>query len=82
MRDHYARRVNTEQVFEQMLEPGDMLRSLAGALRPGGLVKISVPDCAKSIRKLLGSGDFGALSAGDIMPIAPSSTSMPSPALR
>jgi hypothetical protein len=71
MRDHYARRVNTEQVFEHLLEPGDMLRSLAGALRPGGLVKISVPDCAKSIRKLLGSRDFGALSAGDIMPIAP-----------
>lgn len=63
--------INTEQVFEHLLEPGDMLRRLAGALRPGGLVKISVPDAAKSIRKLLGTGNFGALSAGDIMPIAP-----------
>lgn len=63
--------INTEQVFEHLLEPGDMLRKLAGALRPGGLVKISVPNSAKSIRKLLGTRNFGALSADDIMAIAP-----------
>ncbi|MGI4843164.1 MAG: class I SAM-dependent methyltransferase [Janthinobacterium lividum] len=63
--------INTEQVFEHLLEPGDTLATLARALRPGGLVKVSVPNCAKSIRKLLGARNFGALSAGDIMPIAP-----------
>jgi 2-polyprenyl-3-methyl-5-hydroxy-6-metoxy-1,4-benzoquinol methylase len=63
--------INTEQVFEHLLEPGDMLERLAGALRPGGLVKISVPNSAKSIRKLLGAGNFAALDAGEIMPIAP-----------
>lgn len=63
--------INTEQVFEHLLEPGEMLKCLAGALRSGGLVKISVPNSARSIRKLLGTKDFGALSEGDIMPIAP-----------
>ncbi|MGX9219602.1 class I SAM-dependent methyltransferase [Massilia varians] len=68
--------INTEQVFEHLLEPGDTLKTLAGALRPGalrpgGLVKLSVPNSAKSIRKLLGARDFGALSPDDIMAIAP-----------
>lgn len=63
--------INTEQVFEHLLEPGDMLGQLAAALRPGGLVKISVPNSARSIGKLLRSKDFGALSEGDIMAIAP-----------
>lgn len=63
--------INTEQVFEHLLEPGEMLKCLAASLRPGGLVKVSVPNSAKSIRKLLGSKDFGALGEGDIMPIAP-----------
>lgn len=63
--------INTEQVFEHLLEPGDMLKQLAKALRPGGLVKISVPNSAKSIRKLLGTKNFAALDAGDIMAIAP-----------
>ena len=63
--------INTEQVFEHLLEPGKVLGQLAAALRPGGLVKISVPDAAKSIRKLLGAKTFAALSDGDIMPIAP-----------
>lgn len=63
--------INTEQVFEHLLEPGDTLKTLAGALRPGGLVKLSVPNSAKSIRKLLGARDFGALSPEDIMAIAP-----------
>ena len=63
--------INTEQVFEHLLEPGDVLGKLAGSLRPGGLVKISVPDSARSIRRLLGARDFGALSRGEIMAIAP-----------
>lgn len=63
--------INTEQVFEHLLEPGAMLERLAGALRPGGLVKISVPNSAKSIRKLLDAKNFAALSEGEIMAIAP-----------
>jgi len=63
--------INTEQVFEHLLEPGAMLRQLAASLRPGGLVKVSVPNAAKSLRKLLGAKDFGVLSEGDIMAIAP-----------
>ncbi len=63
--------INTEQVFEHLLEPGAMLRRLGRALRPGGLIKVSVPDAGKAIRKLAGSGDFARLDDGDIMPIAP-----------
>lgn len=35
--------VNTEQVFEHVPEPLNLLRRLAGALEPQGVVKISVP---------------------------------------
>lgn len=63
--------INTEQVFEHLLEPGAMLKKLAASLRPGGLVKLSVPNAAKSIRRLLGKKTFSALSDDDIMPIAP-----------
>jgi len=35
--------INTEQVFEHVPEPLELLRKLAGALEPGGIVKISVP---------------------------------------
>lgn len=63
--------INTEQVFEHLLEPGEMLQRLGRALRPGGLIKVSVPNCEKSIRKLVGSGDFSRLDDGDIMAIAP-----------
>lgn len=63
--------INTEQVFEHLLEPGAMLNRLGRALRPGGLLKISVPDAGKAIRKLAAGGDFARLSHSDIMPIAP-----------
>ncbi|SFD71074.1 class I SAM-dependent methyltransferase [Massilia yuzhufengensis] len=63
--------INTEQVFEHLLEPGDMLRRLGRSLRPGGVVKVSVPDAAHSLRKLLGARSFAALGEADIMPIAP-----------
>ncbi len=63
--------INTEQVFEHLLEPGAVLKQLAAALRPGGLVKISVPNAAKAIGKLLGAKTFAALGKDDIMPVAP-----------
>ena len=63
--------INTEQVFEHLLEPGAVLKRLAGSLRPGGLVKISVPNAEKSIRKLLHVKGFSGLTDADIMAIAP-----------
>lgn len=63
--------IHTEQVFEHLLEPGAILQRLAAALRPCGLLKLSVPNAEKSIRKLLGTRSFSALSDDDIMAIAP-----------
>ena len=36
--------INTEQVFEHLSEPKDMLLTLREAVRPNGLIKVSVPD--------------------------------------
>ena len=36
--------INTEQVLEHVQNPLEMTRFLAGALKPGGILKISVPD--------------------------------------
>ena len=44
--------INTEQVFEHLVDPAGTVRSLAAALRPGGLLKISVPDAADLDRRL------------------------------
>lgn len=44
--------INTEQVFEHLVEPLQTLRHLASALAPGGIVKVSVPDARGSIAEL------------------------------
>lgn len=44
--------INTEQVFEHLPEPLETLLHLKGALKPGGLLKISVPDGADINRRL------------------------------
>ena len=44
--------VNTEQVFEHLADPGGTARVLAAALRPDGLLKISVPNAADLDRRL------------------------------
>lgn len=36
--------INTEQVFEHLVEPMEVLAALVNRLRPGGLVRISVPN--------------------------------------
>ncbi len=36
--------INTEQVFEHLIEPGDTVRRLARSLVPGGLLRVSVPN--------------------------------------
>lgn len=44
--------INTEQVFEHLVEPAVTLRHLATALRTGGLLRISVPNCAAALRAI------------------------------
>ena len=51
--------VNTEQVFEHLTEPATTGARLAAALRPGGILRISVPNGA-SVRELLNAPDFSA----------------------
>jgi len=44
--------VNTEQVFEHLVDPAGTVKALANALRPDGLLKISVPNAADLDRRL------------------------------
>jgi SAM-dependent methyltransferase len=44
--------INTEQVFEHLAEPLETLQMLAKALRPGGLVRISVPSAIETRGKV------------------------------
>jgi 2-polyprenyl-3-methyl-5-hydroxy-6-metoxy-1,4-benzoquinol methylase len=44
--------INTEQVFEHIPEPLETLRHLGKALKPGGLLKVSVPTATDINRRL------------------------------
>lgn len=44
--------INTDQVFEHLTEPADVLGRLAGALNPGGWLKIAVPHCPDILTRL------------------------------
>jgi SAM-dependent methyltransferase len=44
--------INTEQVFEHLTDPADTVRRLATALRPGGLLRISVPNGSNVVELL------------------------------
>jgi SAM-dependent methyltransferase len=63
--------INTEQVFEHLTEPREVLERLIESLTPDGLIKISVPDASDSLKQIRGGTDFGALSADQQMAIAP-----------
>jgi|GEM_PF-271961 len=63
--------INTEQVFEHLTEPRQVLEKLRDALSGDGVIKISVPDAAAALKKISQGKNFGALSAADQMPIAP-----------
>jgi hypothetical protein len=67
-RFHY---INTEQVFEHLLDPLHTLRHLAGSLAPRGVIKISVPDSRTALRALSRNPSFGALSAAYRVPVQP-----------
>lgn len=55
--------INTEQVFEHLIEPGDTVRRLARSLVPGGLLRISVPN-GRGIDAALATPDW-QLPKGD-----------------
>ncbi|HEX6376433.1 MAG TPA: methyltransferase domain-containing protein [Allosphingosinicella sp.] len=64
--------INTEQVFEHVAQPLDLLERLAAALAPGGVVKISVPN-GRGIDAIVAALRSGAYR-GDrdsIMPVQP-----------
>jgi SAM-dependent methyltransferase len=63
--------INTEQVFEHLVEPRAVLSQLVDSLTPDGLIKISVPDASDALRQIRHGTDFGGLSADQQMPIAP-----------
>lgn len=64
--------INTEQVFEHLPEPVEMLRELRSLLAPGGVIKISVPG-ANDIESALQKMDWNAPreSPNTLMPVAP-----------
>jgi SAM-dependent methyltransferase len=64
--------INTEQVFEHLVEPLDVLVQLSASLAPGGLLKISVPN-GWDIARRIGVGDWGAPkdTADSLNPVAP-----------
>ncbi len=63
--------INTEQVFEHLVQPREILEGLVAALAPNGILKISVPNARSAIRKLTAKKDIAQLSRHDFMTIAP-----------
>jgi 2-polyprenyl-3-methyl-5-hydroxy-6-metoxy-1,4-benzoquinol methylase len=51
--------INTEQVFEHIPEPLETLQRLVSLTKPGGLIKISIPDCAR-LQEVLKINDWDA----------------------
>jgi 2-polyprenyl-3-methyl-5-hydroxy-6-metoxy-1,4-benzoquinol methylase len=64
--------INTEQVFEHLPNPLETLQHLKKGLRPGGLLKISVPT-ANDMKRRLGLMDWHAPreSRNSLNPVAP-----------
>ena len=63
--------INTEQVLEHLVEPRSTLERLCRALRPGGIVKISVPDARRALGKLSAGRRIQDLSSHELMTVAP-----------
>jgi hypothetical protein len=63
--------INTEQVFEHLVQPKDILQQLVRSLAPGGVIKISVPDCRSALGKIRHGARFESLGTDDQMQIAP-----------
>lgn len=56
--------INTEQVIEHVPEPVETIKHLMTSLKPGGLLKISVPN-AKNVKSILKSIDWNAAIDSD-----------------
>lgn len=63
--------INTEQVFEHLTDPRQVLLDLAAALKPGGRLKISVPNCRAALARLAKTGELGRLTREQLKDIAP-----------
>lgn len=63
--------VNTEQVFEHLIDPLGVLKHLVQSLDEGGVLKISVPNCRSALRKLSKGRGFSSLSPDDIVQLEP-----------
>lgn len=63
--------INTEQVFEHLIEPRAILFALVAALKPNGVLKISVPNAKSAIRAVERARSFAAISHEDIKTISP-----------
>lgn len=64
--------INSEMVFEHLDRPGDSARRLAANLRPGGLLKVTVPNgtpVPDRIRR--GTWDAPKYSRNSLMPVQP-----------
>src|SRR5690606_33840620 len=64
--------INTEQVFEHLVDPRGLAIELARALRPGGILRISVPN-GSDVRALLAAPNWTARkgSEGSLNAVAP-----------
>lgn len=63
--------INTEQVFEHLVSPLDILERLGSLLKPGGLLKVSVPDGRKMPKVIDDLASGGQWSPERVMAIAP-----------
>jgi SAM-dependent methyltransferase len=69
--------INAEQVFEHLAEPYQVLSNCAAGLKPGGFLRIAVPDGRETRRKLgaatWGLGDMPSIPLEHINIFTPSS---------
>lgn len=69
--NHRFHFINTEQVFEHLVEPRETLEHLASALHDDGLIKISVPDGRDVRRRLKLLPTMESVRREFLMPIQP-----------
>ena len=60
--------INTEQVFEHLVEPRQTLQRLARSLAPGGWIKIAVPD-GSGMAEQLQEPDWSSRSLNPVAPL-------------
>lgn len=63
--------INTEQVFEHLIDPVGVLKHLVSGLGRGGLIKISVPDGSRVRSLISGLDRIDKFKQGILMPVHP-----------